>query len=98
MTRLNGYLVKDITEETKLLFKYVCGKKKKIMKSNAVEITKTIVSSTPLSLIVEDKVLGQTDLESKGYIDKDYHRGGGSTFQVVRPFNEKLEVVRPYSN
>ena len=23
-------------------------------------------------------------------------RGGGSTFQVVRPFNDKLEVVRPF--
>ena len=25
-------------------------------------------------------------------------RGGGSTFQVVRPFNDKLEVVRPFGN
>ena len=23
-------------------------------------------------------------------------RGGGSTFQVIRPFNDKLEVVRPF--
>ena len=69
---------KDVDEETKLLIKYLCGKKV----ISRAEIVKTI-ASTPLSHTVEDKVLGQRDLELGGYKGKEYQAVSVETSAVT---------------
>ena len=40
----------------------------------------------------------QVQAKFVAHLERSLYRGGGSTFKVVRPVNDKLEVIRPYGN